>query len=53
VKHLLRTGLVVVIAGLLSGQGPQQGATKTFTPLTLYFVDAVSGNDGATRWRRL
>jgi hypothetical protein len=53
-KHLLRTGLVVAIAGLLSGQGaiqpipiPQQVATKTFTPLTLYFVDPVSGSDGA------
>src|SRR6266852_427683 len=53
-KHLRRTGLVVAIAGLLSGQGaiqpipiPPQVATKTFTPLTLYFVDPVSGSDGA------
>jgi hypothetical protein len=53
-KHLLRTGLAVAIAGLLSGQGaiqpipiPQQVATNTFTPLTLYFVDPVSGSDGA------
>ena len=52
-KHLLRTALVVVVAGLLSGQGAtqpippaQQLATKTFTPRTLYFMAPSSCSDG-------